>query len=123
MTAPNFDGPPPLVLVRAYLRIAALWKLSDEDAAELAGLSGIEQLTAFRSEDISHADTQVHLRLAHVLGVYGALIRLFGNTEAADQWIKAPNAAALFRGCSALSYMLDGGLTAIMNVQRHLTAQ
>ncbi|MBV8331693.1 MAG: DUF2384 domain-containing protein, partial [Candidatus Eremiobacteraeota bacterium] len=39
-----------------------------------------------------------------------------------DAWIRRPNTAALFKGRTALDYLLTGGFAALVDVRRYLDA-
>ena len=65
----------------------------------------------------------MHRRMAHLLGIYGALATLLGDTPQADGWIKRPNQAALFKGASALDFMLGGDVERIVKVHSYLYAE
>ncbi len=62
-------------------------------------------------------------RISYLLGIYKALSILLPSPRAADEWVKKPNAAPLFQGCSALERMLGGSLIDLADVRRFLDAQ
>lgn len=62
-------------------------------------------------------------RISYLLGIYKALNILLPSPQAADEWVKKPNAAPMFRGQSALDRMLGGGLVDLADVRRYLDAQ
>ena len=45
-------------------------------------------------------------RISYLLGIYKALNILLPSPQAADEWVKKPNAAPMFQGQSALDRML-----------------
>ena len=116
-----FRFPRPVV-VRLYLRIADLWKLTDAQAAVLAG-TDTYNLDDWRSGDFIDITTDMHRRMAYLIGISGALATLFGDTPQADGWIKRPNQAALFEGASALDFMLGGDVERIVKVHSYLYAE
>jgi len=62
-------------------------------------------------------------RISYLLGIYKALNILLPSPRAADEWVKKPNAAPLFRGKSALERMLGGSVVDLSDVRRYLDAQ
>ena len=115
-------GFPLPVVVRVYLRISGLWKLTDAQAAALAG-TDTNNLDDWRSGDLIDITTDMHLRMGHLLGIYGALATLLGDTPQGDGWIQRPNQAALFEDASALDYMLGVTVEWIVEVHRYLYAE
>ena len=62
-------------------------------------------------------------RVSYVLGIYKALQILLPQAEAADTWVRKPNAAPLFDGRSALDRMLSGNVADLYVVRQYLDAQ
>ncbi|MGZ5042379.1 MAG: MbcA/ParS/Xre antitoxin family protein, partial [Usitatibacter sp.] len=62
-------------------------------------------------------------RISYVLGIYKALQMLLPSDEAADAWIRKPNAAPLFGGRSAIERMLSGNVADLYEVRRYLDGQ
>lgn len=62
-------------------------------------------------------------RLSYIFGIYSALQVLLPRPEAADTWIKKPNAAPIFGGRSALERILAGQIADIYIVRQYLDAQ
>ena len=62
-------------------------------------------------------------RISYLLGIYKALNILLPSPQAADEWVKKPNAAPMFQGQSALDRMLGGGLVDLADGRRYLDAQ
>ena len=62
-------------------------------------------------------------RISYVLGIYKALQVLLPDPQAADEWIKKPNAAAIFGGGSALERMLAGNVSDLYFVRNFLDLQ
>lgn len=59
-------------------------------------------------------------RLSDLLGIYKALQILLPDPQAADAWVRKPNAAAAFGGGTALERMLAGNVSDIHFVRRYL---
>ena len=62
-------------------------------------------------------------RISYILGIYKALQLLLPDEQAADDWVKRPNAAPLFTGRSALDRMLSGQVADLFVVRQYLDAQ
>ena len=62
-------------------------------------------------------------RLSYIFGIYAALQVLLPRPEAADAWIRKPNATPLFGGSSALARMLSGQVADLYVVRQYLDAQ
>ena len=107
-------GPPPLedqlAALRAFDRIADLWKLT-------AGESAAWLLQPDRTPPLSDDALD---RLSFALGIFQALRMLFPNLEQADSWIRRTNSAL---GMSALEHCLANGTAGMRNVRDMLYAQ
>lgn len=110
-------------MLRTFFAIADAWKLT---AAERMALLGVRSRSTYhlwregRSGALS-ADTVE--RLSYLFGIYKALQILLPSPEAADAWIRKPNAAPLFNGQSALERMLSGRVADLYEVRRYLDGQ
>lgn len=108
----------------AFLNIAERWGLSAAECRVLLG--SLPESTFYkyqkapRSAHLSH-DTLA--RISHLLGIYKALNVLLPRAESADAWVRRPNAAPLFKGRSALDYMLGGEFEDIAAVRRYLDVE
>ncbi|MFN2528847.1 MAG: antitoxin Xre-like helix-turn-helix domain-containing protein [Candidatus Baltobacteraceae bacterium] len=112
------------IALKTFFRIAALWRVS---AAEQRALLGsIPESTFYKwVKDPDHARLQRDQldRASHILGIYKSVNILLPDPESADTWVRRPNDAALFKGRSALAYMLSGGLERIVDVRRYLDSE
>jgi Protein of unknown function (DUF2384) len=110
--------------IRAFIQITDLWDLSVEDQITLLG--GQPSRSTFfkwkKGETTVLSRDQVD-RVSYLVGIFKALGILFPNSQAADSWIKKPNAAALFGGKSALEFMLSGSMRHLELVRQYLDAQ
>jgi uncharacterized protein (DUF2384 family) len=107
-----------------FLKIAALWDLTPPEARILLG--GLPESTYFKYQKAPQTARLSHDtlgRISHVLGIYKALNLLLPRAEAADAWVRRPNDAPLFKGRSALEYMLGGNFDDIAAVRRYLDAE
>ncbi len=110
--------------LRAYFNIVAAWKLNVEDAMTLLGLDSRSTFFKWKKNPESAKLSPDKLeRLSYIFGIYKALQILLPNPDAADQWIKRPNAAPPFQGKSALERMLTGHVADLYVVRQYLDGQ
>ena len=114
--------PAPAAL-RTFFRIAAAWKLDNADQLALLGLRSRSTLAAWRKGEISALSPDTLERLSYVFGIYKALQMLLPSSEAADAWIRKPNAGPLFAGASALDRLRAGKVADLFLVRQYLDAQ
>ena len=109
--------------LRTFFRIANAWKLDNKEQITLLG--NPPRSTYFRSrqaEDVVLPKDTLE-RISYIFGIYSALQVLLPKAEAADAWIKKPNAAPIFGGRSALERMLSGQVGDLYLVRQYLDAQ
>jgi hypothetical protein len=109
--------------LRAFARIAGLWHLSIAEQLTLLGLSSRSTFFKWRKEPRARIPRDTLERISYILGIYKALQLLLPDTRAADEWIRRPNAAALFGGRSALERMLSGHVADLYLVRQYLDGQ
>ncbi|MCR9091069.1 MbcA/ParS/Xre antitoxin family protein [Algiphilus sp.] len=116
------------VAIKAALRIAACWQLSDRDLGILLGGISVASLrrwrSALRDGGTPRADINVDTldRVSYLLGIYKSLHLLFPDAAQADAWIHKPNDGLPFGGRSAMDVMLQGSMRDLMTVRRYLDA-
>ena len=79
-------------------------------------------LTRTASDRAARLSSDTLERISYVMGIYKALHILYGD-KLADEWVRLPNANAVFNGRSPLAAMLGGGLLAMQTVRRLLDAR
>lgn len=107
-----------------FLKIAALWELTPAESRVLLG--GLPESTFFKYQKSPQSARLSHdtlARISHLLGIYKALNMLLPRAESADAWVRRANDAPLFKGRSALAYMLGGDFEDIAAVRRYLDAE
>lgn len=104
--------------VKAFFRIADLWRLSNEQARILLGQPARSTFYKWKRGAASAVPYDTVRRTSYVLGIYKALQILFPKEQQADEWVHRPNAA--FGGGSALARMLGGDVTDLAAVRRYL---
>jgi Protein of unknown function (DUF2384) len=108
--------------VKGLLRIAAHWKLKDDETRVLLGGISSGSFYALKNRAAKTLDQDQLTRISLLIGIYKALNILFGK-ELADAWISLPNANAMFGGESPLEYMKKGGIPAFVRVRQLLDAR
>ena len=109
------------VAAKAYARVAAAWKLRNEEAAELIAVSP-RTWSRMKSLEWSGNLTKDQLaRVSAITGLYKALHLYFSN-ELADRWVTLDNAGPTFAGKTPTEKMIDGGLPAIMQTRDYVDA-
>jgi hypothetical protein len=108
--------------LRAFFRIAELWRLGREEQRVLLGAP--PKSTFYRwLKGEGEPSGDVLERVSYVLGIYRALQILLPDPAAADAWVRKPNAAPLFGGRSALDRMLGGRVADLYVVRQYLDAE
>ena len=110
--------------VRSFERLADAWQLDNAERRRLLG--DLPPSTYFkyrRAPEAARLNRDTLERISHLLGIFKSINILLPRREAADAWIRRPNTAPLFKGRSALEYMLSGGFAALVDVRRYLDAQ
>ena len=118
--SPETTGPAGL---RAFEKIAELWKLSVTQQLTLLGIASRSTYFKWRKDPQARLPRDTLERLSYLLGIYKALQLLLPDPRAADEWIHRPNDAPLFGGKSALDRMLSGNVADLYVVRQYLDAQ
>ena len=109
--------------LRTFLRIAKLWSLSVEEQMILLGLTARSTFFKWKKDPNPGLPKDTLERISYILGIYKALQILLPDEQAADGWVRRPNAALPFGGRSALDRMLSGQVADLFVVRQYLDAQ
>jgi len=109
--------------LRTFFRIANAWKLDNKEQMTLLGDPPRSTFFRWRQAKGIALPRDTLERLSYIFGIYAALQVLLPRPEAADAWIKKPNAAPLFGGRSALERMLSGQVGDLYLVRQYLDSQ
>ena len=112
--------------LKAFLKIAARWKLTDEELLTLLALedgTSVEQLKLNPAPQLFTEDRM--LRISNFIKIYKGLHTLYGKGDLADTWVRQPNQNPVFGGISPLEFMIcsAGGQSAIHQVLILITAR
>ena len=109
--------------MRAFFRIAGLWQLTGAEQQALLALPR-STLAKYRTHpEQARLSPDTLERISYVLGIYKALQILLPRPEAADAWVRRPNAAPLFGGMSALDRMKSGRVADLYVVRHYLDGE
>ncbi|QGZ42823.1 uncharacterized protein DUF2384 [Pseudoduganella flava] len=108
--------------LKGFFKLAAAWKLRDDDARELLG--GLSSSTFYEWKKNPERVLEVDriTRISYLLGIYKSLHIIYGD-QLADEWVSLPNKNTIFGGRTPLAYMQAGGLLAMQTVRKLLDAR
>src|SRR4051794_20925544 len=86
--------------LRAFFRIAELWKLSVAEQMTLLGITARSTFFQWKKNPEVELPKDTLERISYLLGIYKALQILLPDPQAADSWVRQPNEATLFGGQS-----------------------
>ncbi|MCE3285095.1 MAG: hypothetical protein K0R70_1351 [Steroidobacteraceae bacterium] len=110
--------------LRAFFRIAGLWKLDTSQERTLLGNPPASTYFKWKKDpQAANLSRDVLERISYVLGIFKALEILFPDPARADAWLTRPNDAPMFGGHSALERMLGGNVSDLFVVRQYLDAQ
>lgn len=108
--------------LKGFFKLAAAWKLRDDDARELLGGLSSSAYYEWKKNPRRVLEVDRITRVSYLLGIYKALHILYGE-QLADEWVSLPNKNTIFGGRAPLAYMLGGGLLAMQTVRKLLDAR
>jgi hypothetical protein len=108
--------------IKGLLRIAAHWKLRDEDTRDLLGGISSGSFYSLKNRAAKTLDTDQLTRISLLIGIYKALNILY-SAKLANAWITLPNIYPMFGGDSPLNYLKKGGIPAFIRVRQLLDAR
>lgn len=107
--------------LRAFFAIADHWKLDNEERRILLGSVAESTFYKYASTPESARLSRDTLeRISHLIGIFKSLNVLLPRPEQADAWVKRANEAALFKGRSALEFMLSGRFEDLIAVRHYV---
>ena len=108
--------------LRAFFNIMTRWNIRDEDARGLLGgmTNGPYYELKRKPDRVLEVDRLTRISL--LIGIFKAL-NILHSEPLADRWVHLPNTNRIFGGVTPLTYMLRGGLPALLTVRRLLDAR
>lgn len=108
--------------IKAFVKIAGKWGLTESQARGLLGGIASSTFHAWKTEPKKQKLSQdTLLRISLVIGIYKALHIYFGE-EWADRWVTLGNRGPLFAGTAPVEYMIRQGQPGMFQVRRMLDA-
>ena len=108
--------------VPAFFRIAEAWQLRDETARSLLGGVSNGVFYQMKSGQKKILDQDKLTRISLLLGIFKALNILYSR-KLADAWVTLPNSNPMFKGETPLTYVIKGGVPALIRVRQLLDAR
>lgn len=108
--------------LKGFFKLAAAWKLRDDDARELLGGLSSSSYYDWKKNPDRVLEVDRITRISYLLGIYKSLHILYGD-QLADEWVSLPNRNAIFGGRTPLAYMAAGGLLCIQTVRKLVDAR
>ncbi len=110
--------------LQVFFGITNLWELSEEQEIILLGNPDKHQFVAWKNNmSASELSEETLVRISHLMAIHKYLHTLLPSKNYAYRWVKKINNAPLFKGDTALSYMLRGNLSDIVDVRNYLESQ
>ena len=109
------------VALKAFVRLAQAWELTNADAAALLGVSPstLERIKrGVRESDLSQDQLT---RVSALIGIYKGLHLLFADSMA-DRWPHLANKGPLFNRETPIRAMIEGGIPHMIEVRRYIDA-
>jgi hypothetical protein len=108
--------------VKAFMKLRDLWQLRDEDARQLLGGISNGAFYELKRKPRASLDQDRLTRISILTGIFKGLNILYSK-KLADRWVQLPNDNPMFEGAAPLSYMMKGGLPAMLRVRQLLDAR
>jgi hypothetical protein len=108
--------------IPAFFKLAETWQLRDEAARLLLGGVSNGVYSQLKRGQKKTLDQDKLTRISLLLGIFRALNILYSR-KLADAWINLPNINPMFEEDAPLSYMIKGGMPALVRVRQLLDAR
>jgi uncharacterized protein (DUF2384 family) len=107
--------------VKAFVRLAGAWGLSNAEAAALLGVSQSTWERTKRGERTDPLSQDQLTRMSALIGTFKGLHLLFADTMA-DRWPQLPNKGPLFGSKRPIDAMIEGGIPRMLEVRQYIDA-
>lgn len=108
--------------ISALFKLAQAWQLRDESARQLLGGVSNGFFYQLKRGQKKILDQDKLTRISLLVGVFRAL-NILHSRKLADAWVNLPNSNPMFESQTPLSYMVKGGVPALMRVRQLLDAR
>ena len=120
LTDPRVRGHLSASAIKAFVKIARKWALTESQSRGLLGGIASSTFHAWKTEPKKQKLTQdTLLRISLVIGIYKALHIYFGQ-DWADRWVTLANRGSMFDGAAPVDYMIRHGQPGMFQVRRML---
>ena len=106
-------------IVKAVVRVASSWGLSDEEAAALFDVPPATWSRMKASTFKGSLNRDKVTRASLIIGLYKGL-RLLFNGPLTSGWVKLPNEGEPYAGRRPIDVMISGGILAMGGVRQHI---
>jgi hypothetical protein len=107
--------------LKAYVRLAEKWGLSNAEAAALLGVSLSTWERTKRGGRAEPLSQDQLTRVSALVGTFKGLHLLFADSMA-DRWPQLPNKGPLFGSKRPIDAMIEGGIPRMLEVRRYIDA-
>ena len=122
LTDPKVRGQLSASAIKAFIKIAGQWRLTEPQARGLLGGIASSTFHAWKTKPDDQKLTQDTLmRISLVIGIYKAL-HIYWGDEWADRWIALGNRGSMFAGVAPIDYMIHQGQPGMFQVRRMVDA-
>ena len=108
--------------IPAFFKLVQAWGLLDEASRQLLGGVSNGVFYQLKRGQKKTLDQDKLTRISLLLGIFKALHSVYSR-KLADVWIGLPNSNPMFQGEAPLTYMLKGGVPALLRVRQLLDAR
>jgi len=108
--------------IPAFFKLARAWQLRDESTRQLLGGVSNGVFYQLKRGHKRTLDQDKLTRISLLLGIFKALNILYSR-KLADAWVNLPNSNPMFEGEAPLSYVIKGGVPALVRVRQLLDAR
>jgi hypothetical protein len=110
------------VAIKAFLRLTKAWSLKDEEGRQLLGGVSTGTFYGIKKGSAKPLDQDQLTRISLLVGIFKALAIIFPE-NLAKAWPTRANDNTVFAGATPLSFMVAGGIPAMMLVRQLLDAR
>ena len=112
--------------LRAFLAIADLWGLTEEQRRLILGYPARSPYQGWVKKARERRDitlsVDVLMRISAILGIYKGLRILFADDDKGVEWVRRPHKARVFGGVPPIELITSGTQDALLTVRRFVDA-
>jgi len=109
------------VALKAFRRLVKLWSLTNQESAQLLGVS-VSTWERMKRDDWTGELSQDQLtRVSALVGIYKGLSLLFAD-DMSVRWLRLKNSSPLFHKTAPIEAMIQHGIPVMLEVRRYVDA-